>query len=343
MKVRDERRLTTRGKLTAPGGPDSRAPGALLRPTKARLERRPTPRRLGGLVVVPLLRMLALLPLRWAQALGVAVGSLVWLIPPLSRRARRLSHVNLAIAFPQMPRAERRRIARCAFLHLCRTVAELGAMWTWDVERIRALVVEVDGQEVLDDAFARGGVILAAPHLGAWDLAGFVTGLGRDAAALYRPPRDAALEEFSKRGRERGGARLVRPSGEAVRTLLRTLRRGGIVMILPDQDAGDGAGIFVPFFGELANTTVLVSRLASRCDARVVFAFAERLPAGRGFRLCYRAASPGLYGDLEQSAMALNGDIENLVRELPEQYLWSYKRFRIRPPGLEDLYREERD
>jgi KDO2-lipid IV(A) lauroyltransferase len=109
---------------------------------------------------------------------------------------------------------------------------------------------------------------------------------------------------------------------------------------MPDQDPRRGAGVFVPFFGVPANTSTLVSRLAARSGAAVMLAFAERLPGGAGFRLHFRAASEAVRDtDLVRSASALNLDIERLVRERPEQYLWSYKRFSVRPPGEANPYR----
>jgi KDO2-lipid IV(A) lauroyltransferase len=103
---------------------------------------------------------------------------------------------------------------------------------------------------------------------------------------------------------------------------------------MPDQDPGLGAGVFVPFFGVLAATSTLIARLVQTTGASMVLAFAERLPSGAGFRLHLRPGSPGIHDpDLLAATASLNCDIEGLVRERPEQYVWSYKRFRIRPPG----------
>ncbi len=125
----------------------------------------------------------------------------------------------------------------------------------------------------------------------------------------------------------------------AVRTLTRALRRGEMIGILPDQDAGSGLGVFVPFFGEPANTMTLLPRLAAQTRALVVIAYAERLPRSRGFHVHFVPASEEIYSDdIELSAASLNRDIERCVRRRPEQYLWSYKRFRIRPKGMPSPY-----
>jgi KDO2-lipid IV(A) lauroyltransferase len=116
-----------------------------------------------------------------------------------------------------------------------------------------------------------------------------------------------------------------------------------MVGILPDQDAGSGQGVFVPFFGEPANTMTLLSRLAARTRALVVVAYAERLSGSRGFHVHFVPASEAIYDeDFERSAASLNRDIERCVRDLPQQYLWSYKRFRIRPRGVQSPYVKRR-
>ncbi|MDD3449462.1 MAG: hypothetical protein PHF72_10590, partial [Gammaproteobacteria bacterium] len=110
--------------------------------------------------------------------------------------------------------------------------------------------------------------------------------------------------------------------------------RGETVGILPDQDQGRGGGVFAPFFGHPANTMVLVSRLAGRSGAVVLFCVPERLPRGRGFRLNFTPAPAEVSGaDLRRSVAAVNAGVEAWVRRLPAQYLWSYKRFKSRPEG----------
>ena len=184
----------------------------------------------------------------------------------------------------------------------------------------------------------RGVALLPFPVI--YRLAGI---LGRVAGGLpvrTSPRRRRPSSVSATRGRTRFGARLAPATPGGLRTLVRDLSDGGIVGIMPDQDPRRGAGVFVPFFGVLANTTTLISRLAGLSGARVVLAFAERLPAGAGFCLHFREASPAVYdADMLTSAAALNLDIERLVRDCPEQYLWSYKRFRVRPHGEQNPYR----
>jgi Kdo2-lipid IVA lauroyltransferase/acyltransferase len=284
-----------------------------------------------------LLRLFAALPLRVAHAVGGWVG---WLAAAGPVRLRRHTDTNLAVCFPHMPPAERARLARRSLVETGRAAAELGALWLWRRERVLGLVRRVSGEAALKQALRRGrGAILASPHLGAWELCGLYCSAHYPLTALYRPLRMRELEALVRQSRERLGGRLV-PAGPAgVRALYQALARGELVGILPDQEPGAGNGMFAPFFGIAANTMVLLSRLASRARAPVIFTYAERLPRGAGFHLHFRAGAPELVtGTLEASVQALNADVEACVRNLPAQYQWSYKRFRSRPDGEPGLY-----
>jgi len=131
----------------------------------------------------------------------------------------------------------------------------------------------------------------------------------------------------------------VRAEGAGVRTLYKRLQAGGTVGILPDQQPKQGDGEFAPFFGVPALTMVLLPRLAQRTGATVLFAFAERLPHGAGFRVRFRAAPDGIAAaDLPTAVAALNRGVEECVQLAFEQYQWHYKRFQLRPDGGTNPY-----
>ena len=284
------------------------------------------------------LRALARLPFR--AIYGVA-GALGWVAARLPLRPVRFAAVTIRTCFPQLSERSQQALVRRSTVASARAACEVGAFCTWPRDRVLGLVRDVRGLDLLEAAVAAGrGVILAGPHLGAWELVGLYCSSRFPFTALYRRPVDAALERFLAQGRARFGSRLAPGTPGGLRTLARALASGEIVGLMPDQDPRRGAGVFVPFFGVLANTTTLVSRLAGRSGAPVILAFAERLPGGVGFRLHFRNASAAVSdADLLTSVTALNADIERLICDCPEQYLWSYKRFSVRPRGEENPYR----
>jgi KDO2-lipid IV(A) lauroyltransferase len=282
------------------------------------------------------IRLFGVLPLPALLALGAAAGAAGYWLPT---RERRVTDANLRLAYPDLDARARRRLARRSLRETGKTFAEFAAVWTWGRERLLRQIAEVSGEDLAREALARGGgVIVAGPHLGNWELAGAYCSLHHAITSLYQKPRIVELEPLSRRYRERFGARLVPAGVSAVRALLASLHRGEMVGILPDQDAGTGLGVFAPFFGQPANTMMLLPRLAAHTDALVVVTYAERLRDGR-FHMRFVPASAGIGdSDVERAAAVLNADVERAVRATPEQYLWSYKRFRIRPPGFPDPY-----
>lgn len=290
-----------------------------------------------ALLIRRLLRACAALPLPLAHALGRFIGWGLLLIP---NDLRRVSATNIPLCFPELGAARQRRLLRASLIESGKTMAEAGALWLWPAPRLAALVKGAAGEEHLRAALAAGtGAILAVPHLGAWEMMGLYSSLHYPITSLYRPPRLAEMGELIRHGRERLGAKLVPVDAGGVRALYQALGRGELVGMLPDQEPGAGNGVFAPWFGIQANTMVLLSRLAIKTGAPVIFGYAERLPRGRGYHLHFVPAPPDINrAPLERSVASMNSMVETLVRQRPEQYQWGYKRFRTRPAGEPTMY-----
>ncbi len=284
-----------------------------------------------------LLRALAVLPLPLAHAAGKFIGWGLILVP---NQLRRISRINIPLCFPAHSAARQRRLLHASLIESGKTFCEAGALWLWRGERTLELVRQVSGETHLRDALARGkGAILAVPHLGAWEMIGLYCSARYPMTSLYRPPRMAAMDALVRHGRERLGAKLVPVDAGGVRALYQALAKGELVGMLPDQEPGAGNGVFAPLFGVQANTMVLLSRLAMKTQAPVIFGYAERLPRGRGYHLHFIPAPVSLNaGPLDASVRAMNAMVETLIRQCPEQYQWGYKRFRTRPEGEEKIY-----
>jgi KDO2-lipid IV(A) lauroyltransferase len=270
-------------------------------------------------------------------------GFLGWVASHLPIRETNATRVNLALCFPELSGADRRALGRRSFVEVGRYFLELGGVWGWPRERTMALITKVSGEEVLDAALAAGrGVIVVMPHIGSWELAGNYVAVRHPITGLYRPPRVREMEAIYSRARTRLGAKVVPAGAGGVRALHRALQAGEAVALLPDQDPGRGAGVFVPFFGHLANTSTLLPRLAARSGAPVVLAMAQRLRGGR-FHVHFLPGSPDIHDpDPVIGATALNRDVERCIALAPEQYLWSYKRFRVQPLGHPSPYKSGR-
>ena len=224
------------------------------------------------------LRVVGALPLRLVLALGAVLGRLAW---ALRGRSRRIAERNLALVLTQESAKTRQRIAKICVIETGRSAAEILAIWGGGADKALDRVVDVRGRELFDDARAAGrGIIVAAPHLGCWELLNYWLATQQPLAILYRPPRRPWLEPLLRRVRGALPVEQIRAEGSGVRALYKRLAAGGMVGILPDQQPRAGEGIDAPFFGVPAPTMVLLPRLAERTGASVVFAFAERLPRG---------------------------------------------------------------
>lgn len=279
-----------------------------------------------------LLRLSGRLPLRALHGIGAGLGWLLWRLPnPLRRKAvQTLSQVTT-----QISDKTRHELLKPTLIETGKGALELCKIWSGNPHFALGLIREIHGAEHFDAALATGrGLIIAAPHLGCWELLNFWLCSRTSIAIAYRPPRQPEIEPLLIRARGALAAEQVRAEGAAgVRALFKRLKDGGVVGILPDQQPKSGEGEFAPFFGTPALTMVLLSRLAQRTGATVLFAFAERLPRGAGFRIRIQPAPESIAdADLPTAVAALNRGVEDCVRLAPEQYQWAYKRYSIRPP-----------
>ncbi|HET7560890.1 MAG TPA: lipid A biosynthesis acyltransferase [Rhodanobacteraceae bacterium] len=276
--------------------------------------------------------LVARLPLRLHRAAGAVLGWGFWVT---GSRKRRIVEANLALVRPGLDAAARRKLARACVRETGIALAELFAIWT-NPRRTLALVREVRGQDLFDAAIACGrGVILCAPHLGSWEVANYWVGARTPFSTFYTQLRHAQAEALLRALRA-GGASIQMPIDESgLRKILRHVRGGGVVSIMPDHVPRSGA-VIAPFFGVPASTMTLLPRLATRTGADVLLLFVERLP--HGFRVHFREPPAALADpDPLVACTAMNAAIEDCVRDAFTQYQWSYKRFKAREgSGLTD-------
>lgn len=273
-----------------------------------------------------LVKVLARLPLRVVHGLGAGLGWLAyWASPTYGRRIRE----NLAASGIARRDAEYRHLLRANIAESGKGLLELFVVWGRSLDQVLALVRECDGWEQVEAARAAGrGVVLLTPHLGCFEIAGLYCASRMPMTVLYRPPRLRWLQPIMAAGRGRGTMTLAPTDVTGVRKLLAALKRGEAIGVLPDQVPGSGDGVWAPFFGRPAYTMTLVGKLVERTRAAVILVFAERLEKGKGFRLSFAPMAWPASGEPKAAAEAMNAAVESLVRLRPEQYLWSYNRYK---------------
>ncbi len=283
------------------------------------------------------LRGLAMLPWGALRALGSGLGRLAY---RLDGREARNVRANLAIAYRQMPPAERERLARDALVQSAITLCEMPRIWL-SREDLSARVDPAGLPQAMRDLVAEGrGLILAMPHHGNWEMVSSGIDRSLPITGLYRPPRQPFLEPLMNQGRSVARIRMVPTSRQGIKALHQALKAGEVVAILPDQvpkSAGAAAAV-APFFGRDCATMVLLGRLAARHRSPVLFVWAERQPDGRYRMRHFRADEAIADPDPQRAATALNQAVERCIASAPAQYQWAYRRFLPVCPGQDNPY-----
>ncbi len=287
-----------------------------------------------------IVRILGALPRPVARAAGIAIARVVYAAHP---RLRKVGLRNLAIAFPQMPAAERRRLLRAEYDNLGRLLAEFCKFPSYTRANVDQVAV-YDGLENYLAARERGkGVLFLTAHLGGWELGSFVHSLhGYPVREVVRALDNPYLNRLVERYRTLHGNSTF-DKAEFARGLLAAMHAGETVGVLMDTNMTPPQGIFVPFFGVPACTASGIARVALRTDAAVVPAFTIWDEAAKKYRVHFE---PMLQltctGDDEADAVAntalFNRVLEQFVWRYPGQWLWVHRRWKTRPPGEPPLY-----
>ena len=284
--------------------------------------------------MLPLMRLLARCPLWLLHASGVLLGWLGYALSP-SYRARLRENAARA----GLSAADR----RAAVGESGKLVTELPRLWLRPAAVPLGATVHWAGHERMAEwASSPRGLILLTPHLGTFEICAqaYAEAFGaiRPLTVLYRPARKAWLRELEETARARPHLATAPANLAGVRQMLKALRRGEAVGLLPDQVPPEGQGVWAPFFGHPAYTMTLATRLARQTGARMGLMWTERRPGGAGWVVHVQDMPAGPWDepapeggaiDLDaREAAALNRAMEDVIRRCPTQYLWGYHRYK---------------
>lgn len=267
-----------------------------------------------------ILKILAMLPLPVIHGLGVIIGWVsYWSDEKFSRRIRNNLH-NIRFAPNLKAHA---RLVRLNVSETGKGMIETLAIWAKSERSVLQWVKHCEGWHHVEAALAaKKGIVFLTPHLGCYEITARYYTAKHPMTVLYSPARKSWLSSIMEQGRQRSNTSLAPANLSGVRSLLKALKRGEAVGILPDQVPDLGDGVWATYFGEPAYTMNLVGKLVDATDATVLLAYGERLPWGKGFTIHIEPLDTGT------TAQDINNAIERLVRKKPEQYLWSYRRFK---------------
>ena len=275
----------------------------------------------------------ALLSLKNCHRIGGFFG---WLISITPNRHHFVTTTNVEICFPDMPPIKQQQLIKKSLIETGKTATEISPMWMWSKEKLFKSIKNVKGEELLQQALKDNkGVILACPHLGNWELLGQYLADKYPTTCMYQKPKISQLDSIIRNGRQRFGVKLVPTDSQGIRSMLKSIKNNEVVCILPDQEPSEGNGVFAPFFGIQAYSMILISRFAKKTGATVLSIYGKRLENGEGYEIVFKPLDKINEGSLEESVTYLNSEMEKCIYDIPEQYQWSYKRFR-RQPEIKD-------
>ena len=281
------------------------------------------------------LKLLAVFPPGLLYYVADILSIFITLIP---NRTSRLILKNIRMCFPDLDPVEQKRLHRSTIRHFCYSIFELPAIWCWSADKILARITQID----VCDSFehSKKARIIIAPHLGSWELLVLWLAKQNNFMCLYKPQPQLSVDQFILKARSRNGVQMLPIDSSGLRQLSRGLKQGKTAMILPDQrPRKDKVRLMSRFFGHEAPTTPMVHNLCRRIDCDVFIATLVRNRNQGDFHLHIKALEHGkIAAEQQQSLDYMNKEIEELIKQYPEQYQWGYSRFRLAEYHLAGLY-----
>lgn len=292
--------------------------------------------RLGSYLGLAILWLIHLLPNTVIAAMGRAMGRLLY------RFGRgRVTDINLALCFPNLPEGERKALAREHFERLGQSFLELCILWFGSDARVLAMT-RIKGLEHFHAARKdnpQQPIIYLSPHFIGLNIGGarLAHEMG-DSASIYSRQKNPVVDKLLYNGRMRFGRPRLLSRQDGLKPVIRAIREGLPFYFLPDMDFGRRDSIFVPFFGVPAATVHALPRLVKLTGAKVIPAISRQIEGGYEVEL-YPAWEHYPSGDLEADVRRMNEFVEARALEMLPQYFWAHKRFKTRPEGEANPYR----
>lgn len=273
-----------------------------------------------------LFKIVALLPLSLLQLIASWIAIL---LNSYNSSMKRITRINLQLAYPDLSTQQQKIFIKNSLKSQCMTYVESIKCWGMPPEYNLALLKNIYGEQYFTEALAnKKGVIVVIAHFGCWELLNAWLNLYSAPMIMYKPNKNKGIDRFMLEARQRLNATLVPTDENGVRSIFKHLKQGGLTVILPDHLPKESGGIYSNFFGQKTLSTTLVSKLASKTQCNVIGLSCIRDEVS-GFNVhCSRLSDDILSKDLQTSVDSLNQNLEAMINIAPEQYLWSYKRFR---------------
>ncbi len=265
----------------------------------------------------------SILPLKINHLFGALIGKLLYLV---DSDVKKVSAQNIEICFPKLAIQDRQILVKKNLIHTGQNLTESGLIWNQNFSKNASYIRNINGEHYLDSPKK---TILLVPHIGCWEITGRVLANSRKVTFMYKPLKSKRQNDYLFKRRNQGNLTMVSADKSGVLKIQRALKNGELVGMLPDQDPGNQGGIMASFFNKKVNTMTLLVKIAKKQDAQVLMCWAERLSKGKGYVLNLEPVDLSINGEtLESQVASMNYSVEALIKRMPEQYMWGYRRFK---------------
>jgi len=283
------------------------------------------------------MRLLAVLPYRMQLIIGFSIGHLFYFI---GRYRREVVQTNISLCFPELSATEQQQLVKDHFHSVGMGLVEIAMNWWGNADRLRKLV-KIKNYHYIEQALKEGkGVIVLGAHYTTVEISARFITLDNKFSASYQTMRNPLFDHYTMQARYRNFDQVF--ARDEIRQTFRYIKKNNIVWIAADQDTGADNSEFVPFFGQLAATQTVASRMAKITKATIIPYYSRRLPGTQGYVMEFFPALQDFPSkSIKDDALRTNKILEKFIRQAPEQYLWTHRRFKTRPEGQAKVYRKK--
>lgn len=251
-------------------------------------------------------------------------------------RSYTTSITNLELCLPDASDIERKKIAKQSLRHMGLLFFEAAKIWKKC--QGEQYIEKIHGEEAVIKLLKnKQGILFTGSHIGNWEVALYYLGSRYPFHCMYRPPRQLEMDEVINQGRCQNSTNMIKGDSRGVMELIKVLKKGDVAAVLSDQEPGRRAGIFVPFCGKNALTMTLVQKIQQKSNAALFQVAAIKTESGKyDIHILPVVIDPKL--SEQEYAAGVNKALEHIIRRYPEQYQWSYKRFKTTECGKPNPY-----
>ena len=283
-------------------------------------------------------KILSVLPLRLLQSIALFAAFVLYVF---NSSIKRITTINIQLAYPDLTPAAQQHLVKKSMQSQFLTYVEFIKCWGMPPSYSLDLLKNIQGESVLTEALAnKKGVIVVVPHFGSWELLNAWLNVYTQPMIMYKPNKNKGINRYMLEARQKFNATLVPTDETGIRAIFKHLKQGGLTVILPDHLPKASGGIYSEFFGQNTLTVTLVSKLAAKTQCNVIGLSCIRNDDLSSFNLqCIPLSDDISSKDLQLSVDSLNSAMRDMIDQAPEQYIWSYKRFRNCYGGI-NVYRK---